>query len=61
MKNNRIYTVFVALFVGIFWAIFLLYNRRGGYLNANDFIALLTAFVLVLVILLLVIKKQKRN
>ncbi len=37
--KNKIKILIIASIFGILWSIYLLYNKRGGYLNANDWIA----------------------
>ncbi|TCN49910.1 hypothetical protein D0809_24125 [Flavobacterium circumlabens] len=59
--KNKIKILTIASILGLLWSIYILYTKRGGYLNSNDCIAIIITSLFVIGLVFYFINKWKRE
>lgn len=59
--RNKVNILIISSILGVSWATYLLYNRRGGYMKFNDFIAIGIVCVFLFVLINYFMRKWKNE
>jgi uncharacterized phage infection (PIP) family protein YhgE len=59
--KNKLKVVIISSVIGVFYSIYLLYNKRGGYMATNDWLSILVVIAFLIGLIIYFKKKWERE